>query len=87
MTSSLLPRWIGRALGRCPSCKTVVRRDSPVYDMGGKSVVPCPECGNRVTVKAVSGTTSTKECDARCMGAVGPSCDCSCGGENHGAGH
>lgn len=25
-----------------------------------------------------------KVCDARCMGAVGPSCDCACGGENHG---
>lgn len=25
-------------------------------------------------------------CDARCMGARGPSCSCSCGGRNHGAG-
>lgn len=25
-----------------------------------------------------------KACDGRCMGAVGPACDCSCGGENHG---
>jgi hypothetical protein len=28
-----------------------------------------------------------KGCDARCMGATGPSCDCSCGGANHGANH
>jgi len=23
-------------------------------------------------------------CNAKCTGAVGPSCDCSCGGKNHG---
>ena len=26
-----------------------------------------------------------KKCGSLCMGAKGPSCDCSCGGENHGA--
>lgn len=26
-------------------------------------------------------------CDARCMNAIGPSCDCSCGGSNHGRGY
>lgn len=28
-----------------------------------------------------------KKCDRRCTGATGPSCDCSCGGANHGADH
>lgn len=28
-----------------------------------------------------------KECNGVCMGAVGPSCDCACGGENHGKNH
>ena len=28
-----------------------------------------------------------KECNGVCMGATGPSCDCSCGGENHGKNH
>lgn len=28
-----------------------------------------------------------KECSARCTGATGPACDCSCGGENHGSRH
>lgn len=28
-----------------------------------------------------------KECNGRCMGAVGPACDCACGGENHGKNH
>ena len=26
-------------------------------------------------------------CGGKCMGATGPSCDCSCGGMNHGASH
>lgn len=28
-----------------------------------------------------------KECNAKCMNAMRPSCDCSCGGDNHGGGH
>ncbi|MGV7669170.1 hypothetical protein PJN91_17510 [Mycobacterium kansasii] len=28
-----------------------------------------------------------KECNGICMGAVGPSCTCACGGENHGKNH
>lgn len=26
-------------------------------------------------------------CDARCTGAIGPDCECSCGGRNHGIDH
>lgn len=29
---------------------------------------------------------SGMNCDARCMFAVGPDCDCPCGGRNHGSG-
>lgn len=28
-----------------------------------------------------------KECNGVCMAATGPSCDCACGGENHGRNH
>ena len=28
---------------------------------------------------------SLHKCDARCMGAKGTNCECSCGGKNHGA--
>ncbi|AON96745.1 hypothetical protein SEA_GENGAR_90 [Mycobacterium phage Gengar] len=28
-----------------------------------------------------------KACNGVCMAAVGPSCDCACGGENHGRNH
>jgi hypothetical protein len=48
----------------------------------------CPECQGRIYVKSseVEGHLSEKKCDARCTGARGPHCDCSCGGTNHGAG-
>lgn len=28
-----------------------------------------------------------KECNGRCMASKGPSCDCACGGDNHGTNH
>lgn len=89
MTSTQLPRWIGRALGKCAACGAIVRDDSDFWKLGGKTTRPCAidGCKGTVTLKAVIGTTSAKECDARCINAKGPSCDCSCGGENHGAGH
>lgn len=38
--------------------------------------------------KPIDGKYSEKHvCDSRCMNAVGPNCECSCGGANHGAGH
>jgi hypothetical protein len=33
-----------------------------------------------------SARPSLHFCDARCMSARGPNCECSCGGKNHGAG-
>jgi hypothetical protein len=44
--------------------------------------------GSRVALRLVKGSYSESHvCDARCLNAVGPSCECSCGGANHGAGH
>jgi hypothetical protein len=38
--------------------------------------------------KAVEGRLKADHpCDARCTGALGHSCECSCGGENHGIDH
>lgn len=53
-------------------------------------VGPCPDCGQRKMIRgqAVRGTIAPSvRCDARCEGARGPNCECSCGGANHGAGH
>lgn len=51
----------------------------------------CPHCqrGSALRyLKPVMGTVSTAHiCDERCVYAKKPVCECSCGGENHGAGN
>jgi hypothetical protein len=49
----------------------------------------CPRCGAYAwNAKAIDGFKVDEcPCDARCTNAKGPSCNCSCGGANHGAGH
>jgi hypothetical protein len=56
-------------------------------DMSG--ALRCPGCGlNLPKGGRVDGHYSEKHvCGAKCMGATGPSCDCQCGGANHGANH
>lgn len=39
-------------------------------------------------LKALRGTLNReRECNDKCRNATGASCDCQCGGANHGAGH
>ena len=48
----------------------------------------CRRCQRPTGGEAIRGTFSPhKRCDARCMYAKGPNCECNCGGANHGAGH
>lgn len=48
----------------------------------------CPKCNAHTLNGAkVDGTYSDHKCGAKCMGATGPNCDCSCGGANHGRNH
>ena len=43
-------------------------------------------CGRVVEFKRVVGVfNDKKECSPKCMAAHGPSCECHCAGENHGA--
>lgn len=53
--------------------------------------VQCPGCGGwwQLAVGQAIYGRFVKEvvCNGKCMGATGDSCDCSCGGENHGANH
>lgn len=53
----------------------------------GRLIVPC-ECGRRcVGLSPVKGKfVAEHKCDARCTSAKGHSCECSCGGKNHGSG-
>lgn len=42
----------------------------------------------RITCKRIEGVYSDSvKCNAKCMNATGPNCECQCAGENHGAGH
>lgn len=46
----------------------------------------CPTCHHAMKYGVLDGTVVEGHvCDARCTSARGPSCDCSCGGKNHGS--
>lgn len=60
------------------------------YKIPGDSLRYCPSCGRRnwetrflrrITVK------SDRPCNASCEGATSETCECSCGGKNHGIAH
>jgi len=44
----------------------------------------CCASYDTVCLREVVGVTTERECDARCTGAKGHQCSCSCGGANHG---
>ena len=54
---------------------------------GGDPLGVCTGCGKMMSFGQLVGTRNDSvPCDGRCTGARGHSCDCSCGGKNHGAG-
>jgi hypothetical protein len=56
------------------------------YAFEGPPTTPCPECGQHVSGEAIHGVhNDAVPCTAKCVAALGPSCECSCGGRNHGA--
>lgn len=78
---------VGRSVGRCKACRKVHTSTGP--NARWRTTTACP-CGAKaaVVLEPVIGMHAAKvTCGARCTNAVGPMCDCSCGGENHGAGH
>lgn len=72
---------------RCEDCLFVSFTEEPVKESaesagcGGKI-----EAMGRVVRKRLTVTETLCACDGRCTSATGPSCDCSCGGANHGSG-
>lgn len=93
--------YYGRWLGRCKHCKGLVKVElaaadaQPGWHIGHhQRLVECPHgCVSRsngrplyVALKGITGSLSDRRCNATCLNAKGPSCDCSCGGRNHGAG-
>lgn len=58
-----------------------------VMGPSGAYLADCP-CGQRVGLHAVVGKFSpVHECNAKCLNATGPACECSCKGRNHGRGN
>jgi hypothetical protein len=71
-------------------------RDWPLYEIGDRDQVKamrdagfvCAEHDVVVWFRPGRFTYNPeKVCNAACMGAVGPACDCSCSGSNHGGNH
>lgn len=90
-------------IGKCKKCGTVKRAQvqathvdyvlPPEYQATMKRqryihpLLVC-ECGAAIVAKEINGKYNpNKQCNPRCMGATGHQCECSCGGENHGAAH
>lgn len=85
---------MARHFFRCLDCLSVAAVDNPVPDRGWRQryTIECGACGGLLDhMGEVSGRSLIQRrtgcpCDGRCTGAIGPNCECSCGGENHGTG-
>lgn len=54
----------------------------------GASLFDAVHCCRYLKVRRIRGVVvPDHKCDARCTGAKGHDCECSCGGKNHGAGY
>ncbi|QHB37749.1 hypothetical protein I5G63_gp008 [Mycobacterium phage Imvubu] len=99
-TKIKLDRYFGRCTTR--GCKTrrvidgapYLANGMPIFYGGynGDALVAaglfCTEHTRHLTWNQLEATLAPeKVCNGVCMGAVGASCDCSCGGENHGKNH
>lgn len=55
--------------------------------------VGCWTCPSRhgqarqIELHTIRGVVTEEECNAKCTGAAGHQCECSCGGKNHGGMH
>ncbi len=69
----------------CRQYQSLCRNDETGKPVWIEQDYNCPGCGRDAIAKTVEGRFSeTHLCNAKCTGATGPSCDCSCGGKNHG---
>jgi hypothetical protein len=83
------------ALGRKVLIKTVKETtealalvDGRLFEISnGFAYLPCRGgCGRVRAAFSIDGKFNAgKACNAKCMGACGPSCECRCAGKNHGA--
>lgn len=75
-----------RFIGFCEPCIRPVAVEKPgaLFDT---EWVGCPQCGHLIYCQRIYGTLTVEHtCDDSCQGARGVSCECACGGANHGIG-
>lgn len=66
----------------------VGRRTAVTLENGTRAPAGFECCGRSWDFKAVRGRLNPeKQCSAKCQASVGHTCECSCGGKNHGAAH
>lgn len=59
--------------------------DPEFFHVTRNNCLRCWTCGARFRFVAVTTVRRTAHvCDARCEASKGPTCECSCGGKNHG---
>ena len=81
-TYAHLDRWIVR----CGRGHVALLKIDPM-EINNPAYAQCP-CGAYRTNRArVLGKVTGHVCGARCTSARGATCDCECGGENHGIDH
>jgi hypothetical protein len=89
MTTTRTTRYFGKC--RVAGCKTRIVAEINRNDYSREIAQhTCPGHPGTLTVawSPLKGTVNTeKECTGRCMASKGPSCDCACGGDNHGSNH
>jgi hypothetical protein len=80
---------------RCIDCLSVVATEGQIRPVQVPprytySYSECRGCGGQIEYMGEVRRNCLQRrelrvpCDARCTGAIGPHCDCQCGGENHG---
>ena len=75
-----MTRTASPVIGKCRNGHTVKAHAEDVR----AGWILCP-CGSRAVARFMTVTVvDDMECSAKCTGASGPVCSCSCGGENHG---
>ena len=63
------------------------RPEAGGYGHGPREYLRCSEdgCNRAMRAVVIEGRYSDRiKCGPRCQSAIGPSCECACGGENHG---
>jgi hypothetical protein len=85
------PCGAGRTSALCVGAPAQSKDGGPVFiGVAGcylnDTCVACKGCGINRRAEAVRGRFSAKhKCNAKCLASKGPTCECSCGGKNHGA--